>query len=215
MSYKLNILIVTVLLLVSIAHAAIARAPSPYCTSKNLIKKFPIGTDELLMYDTSEFFSGYNLNLRIGAEKPWASVSQKWNILDRKVQYFPKIISHYVEPKNNTVGRDSFLLYNDFSGATWLSYGIIRNKNSLPEISSSTIVTTDKDVACFDAALFLDHGLAVVDCAKPSGRLFSTYRNYFYIIDLTTHTVKKIVENDLFVSFSKITKRKMMKFSHP
>lgn len=28
------------------------------------------------------------------------------------------------------------------------------------------IVTTDKSIECFDAALFLDHGLAIVDCLR-------------------------------------------------
>lgn len=28
------------------------------------------------------------------------------------------------------------------------------------------MITSDKNVECFDAAMFLDHGLAVVDCIK-------------------------------------------------
>jgi hypothetical protein len=136
-------------------------------------------------------------------------------MLDQKNQYFPNIISHYVEPKDNSMGRDSFLLYKDLVGTVMLSYGVFVDNKRLPVINSTTIVTTDKDVVCFDAALFLDHGLAVVDCAKKTGSLFNAYRNYFYIIDLTTHTLKKIVENDLFVSYRSITKRKMLKFSHP
>jgi hypothetical protein len=136
-------------------------------------------------------------------------------MLDQKNQYFPNIISHYVEPKDNAMGRDSFLLYKDLVGSTMLSYGVFVDDKRLPVVNSTTIVTTDKDVVCFDAALFLDHGLAVVDCAKKTGSLFNAYRNYFYIIDLTSHTIKKTLENDLFVSYKSITKRKLMKFSHP
>jgi hypothetical protein len=136
-------------------------------------------------------------------------------MLEQRNQYFPNIISHYIEPKDNSVGRDSFLLYKDLTGSTLISYGIIQDKKKLPEVNSTAIVTTDKDVVCFDAALFLDHGLAVVDCAKKSGSIISSYRNYFYIIDLTNHSLKKLVENDLYVSFREITRRKLMKFSHP
>lgn len=145
------------------------------------------------MHDTADFFSGYNLKVTLGSNNSWAAVSQKWNMLDQKNQYFPNIISHYIEPKDNSVGRDSFLLYKDLVGTTMLTYGILKDKTSLPVTNSTAIVTTDKDVSCFDAALFLDHGLAIVDCAKKTGTLFNSYRNYWYIIDLTTHVLKKVV----------------------
>ncbi len=145
----------------------------------------------------------------------YASIGRKWYTLDRAYSYYPNIISHYVEHQGNTVGRDSFLLHVNFAGATQLSYGIIRDKNRLPEVSSTVIVTTEKDVTCFDAALFMDHGLAVVDCAKKGSTVFSTYTNYWYIIDLTDHSVKKKLVNDLYVGYSSITRRSLMKFSHP
>jgi hypothetical protein len=213
---KLKFALAGLLLLLFVTQvAAIARAPSTYCTSKALYKQFPIASEELIMHDTADFFSGYNLNVTLGSNNSWAAVSQKWSILDRKNQYFPNIISHYIEPKDNSVGRDSFLLYKDLVGTTMISYGIIKDKSSLPETNATAIVTTDKDVSCFDAALFLDHGLVIVDCAKKTGSLFNAYRNYWYVIDLTSHTLKKVIENDLFVSFKSITKRKLMKFSHP
>lgn len=205
------------LLLLALQVAAIARAPTTYCTSQSIIKQLPITSDEIILQDTAELFSGYNLKVTLGSNSSCAEMNPKWSMLDQRNQYFPNIISHYIEPKDNSVGRDSFLLYKDLSGTTFISYGIIKDKDkaSLPEVNSTAIVTTDKDVACFDAALFLDHGLAVVDCAKKSGGLFNSYRNYFYIIDLTSHTLKKLVENDAYVNYNTITRRRLMKFSHP
>lgn len=216
MGYKLNTVLVYLLIAsLAITVTSIARAPSTYCAAQPIIKQIPITSEELIVQDTADLFSGYNLDVTLGSNNSWAAVSKKVNLLDQRNQYFPNIISHFIEPKDNSVGRDSFLLYKDMLGSTMLSYGIIRDKNYLPEVNSTAIVTTDKDVTCFDAALFMDHGLAVVDCAKKSGGIFSTYRNYFYIIDLTNHSVKKMVENDLYVNYKTITKRKMMKFSHP
>ncbi len=216
MKDKLKLAIAGILLcLLATEVAAIARAPSTYCTSKPLWKQFPIANEELLIRDTADWFTGYNLKVTLGTNNTWTSISEKSYMLDQKNQYFPNIISHYVEPKDNSMGRDSFLLYKDLVGTVMLSYGVFVDDKRLPVVNSTTIVTTDKDVVCFDAALFLDHGLAVVDCAKKTGSLFNSYRNYFYIIDLTTHTLKKVVENDLFVSYRSITKRKMLKFSHP
>jgi hypothetical protein len=76
-------------------------------------------------------------------------------------------------------------------------------------------ITSEPDEVCFDAALFLDLGMAVVDCAKKGGKLFSSYTNYWYIMDLTSHTLKKKVSNDIFINFQSITRRKLLKFNHP
>lgn len=36
--------------------------------------------------------------------------------------------------------------------------------------------------------------------------------NYFYYIDLTSHTVTKQVKNPMYVKYTQITKRKIMKY---
>ena len=100
------------------------------------------------------------------------------------------------------MNRGSFLLYKDHSNVTFLTYGVITDKGKLPKINSTVKITSEKDVECFDAALFLEHGLAVVDCAKKGERTFSTYTNYWYIADLTDHSIKKKIKNDLFIGFN-------------
>ena len=208
--------ILGLLLVLLVVHTnAIARAPTPYCQSKPLFKQFPITAYELMYHDMADTFSGYNLNITLASESNLASMTRKWQILDRSLNYFPNIISHYVEQKDNTVGNDSFLLYQNLAGATILTYGTIKKQGYLPEINSTAIVTSDKNVVCFDAALFLDHGLAVVDCAEKGTKTFSTYTNYWYIINLADHSVKKKLQNDLFIGYTSITRRKLMKFSHP
>jgi hypothetical protein len=72
-----------------------------------------------------------------------------------------------------------------------LNYGIIRAKDMLPVTNATVMVSFDKNVVCFDAALFLDHGLAVVDCARTGQGIFSSYENYWFIIDLTGHKPTK------------------------
>jgi len=189
---KYSVVAVVMVLLACQVHS-IARAPTPHCSTYPTIKQLPLAADELFSFDMSTAFSGYNLNITIGTNNSWADVTRKWHLLDQRPAYFPNLISHYVEPKDNSVGRDSFLLYKDATGTVMLSYGLIRDKGQLPVVNSTAIVTTDKNIVCFDAALFLDHGLAIVDCAKIGGTLFTTYTNLFYIIDLTDHSLKKVV----------------------
>lgn len=193
----------------------IARAPAPFCQSKPLFKQFPLALEEILSHDMADTFYGYNLEIVLPAENPIASISKKWQVLDTKYNYFPNIISHYLEPKDNTFAKDSFLLYRDNAGTIKLSYGQIKRDGFLPEINSTVEISKDPDVNCFDAALFLEHGMAVVDCTKKGGKVFSTYTNYWYIADLTNHSIKKIIKNDLYIGFTSISKRQLLKFSHP
>ncbi|CAM6004635.1 unnamed protein product [Sphagnum balticum] len=153
--------------LVAAAMAA-SKAPVPYCFSKPLFDQFPLAAEEVLSHDMATSFTGYNLNISLLSQNSFATLSSKWEILDSRNAYFPGIISHYVEPRFNSVGRDSFLLYKDLTGTIFLSYGIIRNRDQLPDVTSTTIVTNDKNVNCYDAALFLEHGLAIVDCARAA-----------------------------------------------
>jgi hypothetical protein len=62
-------------------------------------------------------------------------------------------------------------------------------------------ITKDASVNCFDAALFLDEGKAIIDCVKINEKSYSKYSNFFYVIDLTDHTIK-LVPNDIFVDFT-------------
>lgn len=135
--------------------------------------------------------------------------------MDTKYSYFPNIISHYLEPKDNTVGKDSFLLYRDNAGTIKLAYGQIKRDGSLPEINSTVDISKDPALSCFDAVLFMEDGLAVVDCTLKGGKVFSTYTNYWYIVDLTNHSIKKTLKNDLYVGYTEITKRQLVRFSHP
>lgn len=59
--------------------------------------------------------------------------------------------------------------------------------------------------------MLLDYGLAIVDCAKKQKESV-LYDNYFVYIDLTTHNVTKTVKNPVYVKYSSITKRKLMKY---
>lgn len=66
MNFKLKFAaICLVAILLTFQSQAIARAPKPFCTSKTLYKQFALSSEELVMADTSNFFSGYNLNITL------------------------------------------------------------------------------------------------------------------------------------------------------
>jgi len=52
------------------------------------------------------------------------------------------------------------------TGSIIFSFGKIIDQQHVPTLDFTVIVSTDKTVQCYGAALLLDYGLAIIDCAK-------------------------------------------------
>jgi hypothetical protein len=52
------------------------------------------------------------------------------------------------------------------SGSYIFSYGRIQDEFHVPKLDFTVIVSNEKNVKCFGAALLLDFGLAIVDCLR-------------------------------------------------
>lgn len=85
-------------------------------------------------------------------------------------------------------------MYKEVTGAYIFTYGTINDKRTLPHFNTTMIVTMDKNVKCFDASLFLDYGLAIVDCLKVnSSNANEPFTNIFFYLDLTGQKVTKVI----------------------
>jgi hypothetical protein len=73
------------------------------------------------------------------------------------------------------------------------------------------------NTSCFDAVVFMDHGLAIVDCAEQSKNSsnFVSIQNKFIYVDIVAGVVKKEVHNEMYESFSWITRRKFARYHDP
>lgn len=84
-------------------------------------------------------------------------------------------------------------MYSTLTGSIFFTFGLIKNESLIPDFSFTTIVTTDKNIKCFGAALLLDYGLAIVDCMKENQDPKNPFQNYFYYIGLASHQITRIV----------------------
>lgn len=97
-----------------------------------------------------------------------------------------------------------------------MHYGFLTNNNSAPVINNAIPVESFSNTTCFDAVIFPVQNLIIVDCAvklskiSPSG--FS-YQNQFYYFRISDGVFVKIIENDMFIPFKQMTKRKMQIYS--
>jgi len=52
-----------------------------------------------------ESFSGYNLEIELTSNNTFATLSKKLVELDRRNSYLSNMVSHYIEKKDNGVGK--------------------------------------------------------------------------------------------------------------
>jgi tetrahydromethanopterin S-methyltransferase subunit G len=126
------------------------------------------------------------LDFTISTQSTFAHLSKKVVQIDKKFQYFPKIIAQHVEQDGNNWGREAYILYTNLIGNIFFTYGHITDQSHIPDFNSTVTVSTDKTVTCFSAALLLDHGLAIIDCVKQVQDVENPLQNYFYYINLTS-----------------------------
>jgi hypothetical protein len=86
-------------------------------------------------------------------------------------------------------------MLTDDLGQTIFHLYSIKNKTGAPQLVQSYLVEYEADTYCFDAALFMDHGLAIVDCTDQSQNSSNNtgIRNRFIYVDLVTGGIRKTV----------------------
>lgn len=154
-------------------------------------------------------FSGYNLDITLASKNTFAVLNKKLTEIDRHDGYFPDIISHYVEHDGNNWGKDSYILYHDNTSYIF-AFAKIKDEYHVPEIDFTATINASI-YKCFGAALLVDFGVGIVDCAKKQ-QDSPYFDNYFIYVDLAAKKISKEVKNAAYVRYTEVTKRKLMKY---
>lgn len=189
-------------LLTLLALAAGARLPVPFCNSHSIFKQGPLSFSEKVVINTGDAFSGYNLDIALVSNNSFAKINKKFQEIDRMGTYFPGLITHHIEQDANGWGKESFLIYKDSNGITRFVYGLMKDNYHVPQFDFTLQITNSSSENCLGAALFLDYGMAVIDCIKSTGDKSNPLQNYFIYVDLATHNIIKTVNNPMFVKFT-------------
>jgi hypothetical protein len=190
--------------------------PSPHCTSRPIFTTLPMTVGEIINADLSNSFTGYNLEMTIKKGGDVAQTVKKLDMLGELNYPVKGLQSHFVEHTGNDWGDYAHVLTDDF-GQTMLHLYSIKNKTGAPELIQSFLVEYQANTYCFDAVVYLDHGLAIVDCAEQSRNSsnFLGVKNKFIYLDLVTGGVRKEVYNELYESFSWVSRRKFSRYHDP
>jgi len=78
----------------------------------------------------------------------------------------------------------------------------------VPDLTERVVVESEKSIWCFDAIWMRDAHIAVVDCVQS---VAFGLQNIFLYINTTSQTVfPKQVKNDMYVSYTTMTRRRMV-----
>lgn len=154
--------IILALLTLVVHIMANAVLPAPYCKSKQLYTHLPMTINETFLEDMDWVFAGYNLDFRVVEGGDFATVNSKMDLLSYKNYDFTRIINSKVTHIGNRWGNEMYVLSEDI-GQTVLHFGTFTNHTESPNLEVA-VAEYQENTTCFDAALFLDQGIAVVDC---------------------------------------------------
>lgn len=89
-----------------------------------------------------------------------------------------------------------------------IRWGAANANETIPELTEEVTIESEKNIWCYDAVWIRDAHLAIVDCAKQVG---FGLQNIFIYVNTTSQTVlPKTLYNDMYVAYTKITRRRMM-----
>lgn len=154
-------------------------APNPYCKSRPLYSHLPLTINETLIGDLDYAFTGYNLEFSVTSGKEFAKVKDKLELMSYKNYNFTDIQSLKVTHNGNRWGDSMFVLSDDH-GQTIIHYGSFTNHSDSPKLTAA-VVEYQENTTCFDAALFMDQGYAIVDCIE---QINGTWQNKFIYVNL-------------------------------
>lgn len=202
------------LLLALVLASVLAQSPPPlpYCKSKPIIQVLPMTVGEIMSGDLSSAFSGYNLDISIKKGGDIATTVDKLVKKAEQNYYTGTLISAFVEHRGNSFGTYAHILSED-AGLVQLHLYTITNGTFA--FMKTAFVLYEPRTVCYDAAVFMDKGIAIVDCTEFSGGNSSNIvglKNKFVYVDLASESIKKVAYNEMYESFTNITRRKFSRY---
>jgi len=187
------------LALVLVAVRLQSEPPAPYCVSRPIFQTLPMTVGEIVETDISYAFTGYNLDITIKKGDDVAQIAKKLEVLGELKYPVTGLKGLVVQERGNDWGDYAHLLTDDL-GQTMLHLFSLKDKKGAPQLVQSFLVEYQADTYCFDAALFLDQGLAIVDCAEQSRNSSNPIgvKNKFIYVDVASGGIRKVVYNELY-----------------
>lgn len=138
----------------------------------------------------------------------FAHLNQKSDLVKKFNTSQPGLKSYHFDHNGNAWGK-TLITLSQVGDVSTIRWGFASANDTVPELSKSLVVESEPNTYCYDAIWMMDQHLAIVDCAKNVER--GELQNIFIYVNTTSGTVlPTIVENDMYVKYRTITRRRMV-----
>lgn len=140
----------------------------PTCSTPYQLSYIPVAVGETEVLNLDNFINGFNLQLQMNDAPDYVTISDKFVKKATREEPQPGLKNYHVQPADNSWGSD-FITISEVNYTTTVRWGRLQARESIPEIQGKVIINTTDNLVCYDAVLFRDQNLAMVDCAIRSG----------------------------------------------
>ena len=174
--------------------------PIPKCKTGFYYRTLPLIADESAILRLDSIFNGYNLNYNLSGQEEWKDYITLGEKMKGKkeVPDVPMVglKNYHIQRKGNAWGK-SFIALAERGERTYVHFGILNNNESAPIINLYISVENNTNTTCYDAVVFMDKGIIIVDCAVHTSKDSHgySYHNLFYYFKISDGSFIKSIEN--------------------
>ena len=205
--FLMKYLLVAVLLLT--LGTALSPEPIPSCSVPKIqLKDLPVSVNEIQSFNVNDLFTGFNLDFELSSSAP-DFVRLKEKTVQVKTHDIEQVglKSYHLDHRGNSWGRNLMTL-SENNWVTKIRWGSATANETIPDLTEEVTVESEQNIYCYDALWLREEHIAIVDCAKKA--TFGL-QNIFIYVNTTSQTVlPRTFENDMYVGFTTITRRRMV-----
>jgi hypothetical protein len=187
----------------------------PSCSTPYQLSYIPIAVGETEVLNLDTFINGFNLKLELNDAPDYVTMSNKFTKKATRDEPQPGLRNYHLQPMDNSWGSD-FVTLSEVNYTTTVRWGKLQAREAIPEIQGTVVINTTDNLVCFDAVLFRDQFLVMVDCAIRTGSPDTGYdfQNQFLYINITEQKLLPWnISNEMYVPFRHIWHRKFYKYT--
>ena len=100
---------------------------------------------------------------------------------------------------------------SEAANSTIVRWGTTDMMDSIPSLDNHATVESDPKITCFDAIWLRASGLIMVDCARVGN--FALQNIFLYLNASSQQVIPKQIVNDMWIAFTKISRRKIFHYT--
>lgn len=180
---------------------ALSPEPIPTCNGPRFEPNdIPVSLHETQTYNLDDYFTGFNLEFNLTSAAPdFAYLTQKSDLVRSVNKSQPGLKEYHLDQYGNEWGK-TLMTLSEEGYTTKIRWGAASANETIPDLTETVTVESEKNTWCFDVVWVRDKHLAIVDCIQSIS--FGLHNVFLYVNTTSQVVLPKVVQNDMYVGFT-------------